>query len=57
MIPKLSLFILQAPLTSSFEEERISTGVTEDFIRLSIGIEDVNDIIQDIDQALSVSQA
>ncbi|MFH0702243.1 MAG: homocysteine synthase [bacterium] len=33
-------------------EERISSGVTEDFIRLSIGIEDINDIIEDIDQAL-----
>ena len=33
-------------------EERIATGVTEDFIRLSVGIEDVKDIIQDIDQAL-----
>ncbi|OGI02631.1 MAG: O-acetylhomoserine aminocarboxypropyltransferase [Candidatus Melainabacteria bacterium GWF2_37_15] len=33
-------------------EERIATGVTEDFIRLSVGIEDVNDIIEDIDQAL-----
>lgn len=35
------------------EEERISTGVTEDFIRLSIGIEDPDDIIADIDQALA----
>ena len=32
--------------------EQLSTGVTDDFIRLSIGIEDVNDIIWDIDQAL-----
>jgi len=34
------------------KEERISSGVTDDFIRLSIGIEDVNDIIEDIDRAL-----
>jgi O-acetylhomoserine (thiol)-lyase len=34
-------------------EEQESTGVTEDFIRLSIGIEDVEDIIADIEQALS----
>ena len=34
-------------------EEQETTGVTEDFIRLSIGIEDVEDIIADIDQALS----
>jgi len=38
-------------------EEQISTGVTADFIRLSIGIEDVNDIIADIDQALRASQS
>lgn len=34
-------------------EEQETTGVTEDFIRLSIGIEDVEDIIGDIDQALA----
>ena len=37
-------------------EERLATGVTEDFIRLVVGIEDVNDIIGDIDQALAKSQ-
>ncbi len=36
-------------LTRAEQEE---TGVTEDFIRLSIGIEDVEDIKEDIDQAL-----
>ncbi len=35
------------------DEEKSSTGVTDDFIRLSIGIEDVGDIIEDIDQALN----
>lgn len=35
------------------EEERLTTGVSEDFIRLSIGIEDVEDIIEDINQALN----
>jgi O-acetylhomoserine (thiol)-lyase len=39
------------------EAEQLATGVTADFIRLSIGIEDVNDIIADIDQALQASQA
>ena len=34
-------------------EEQKSTGVTADLVRLSIGIEDVEDIIADIDQALS----
>ena len=33
-------------------EEQKETGVTEDFIRLSIGLEDVEDIKEDIDQAL-----
>jgi len=33
-------------------EEQLSTGVTEDFIRLSIGIENVDDLIADIGQAL-----
>ncbi len=33
-------------------EEQEQTGVTEDYIRLSIGIEDADDIIEDIDQAL-----
>ncbi|MDP8212348.1 MAG: O-acetylhomoserine aminocarboxypropyltransferase/cysteine synthase [Candidatus Zapsychrus exili] len=34
------------------EEEQLATGVTQDFIRLSIGLENVDDIIADIDQAL-----
>jgi len=33
-------------------EEQAATGVTEDYIRLSIGIEDPDDIITDIQQAL-----
>jgi len=33
--------------------EQLATGVTPDFIRLSVGIEDVRDIIADIDQALA----
>ena len=37
------------------KEEQVATGVTEDYIRLSIGIEDVEDIIEDLDQALKVS--
>jgi O-acetylhomoserine (thiol)-lyase len=35
--------------------EQEATGVTEDFIRLSIGIEDPEDIIEDIDQALKAT--
>ena len=33
-------------------EEQETTGVTEDYVRLSIGLEDVEDIKEDIDQAL-----
>ncbi len=36
--------------------EQLSTGVTADYIRLSVGLENVDDIIEDLDQALEVSQ-
>jgi O-acetylhomoserine (thiol)-lyase len=35
--------------------EQLETGVTEDYIRLSIGLESIEDIIADIDQALKAS--
>ena len=35
------------------EQEQLKTGVTPDFVRLSIGIEDVQDIMDDLDQALA----
>ena len=38
-------------------EEQASTGVTPEFVRLSVGIEDLQDIIADLDQALKASQA
>jgi O-acetylhomoserine (thiol)-lyase len=34
------------------EEERLAMGVTEDLVRLSVGIEDPADILGDIEQAL-----
>jgi O-acetylhomoserine (thiol)-lyase len=37
-------------------EEQRATGVTQDYVRLSIGLEDVEDIKADIDQALQASQ-
>ena len=44
------------PATTTHQQlsasEQLATGVTPDFIRLSIGIEHVDDIIADIDQAL-----
>ena len=39
------------------EEDQIKAGVGPDMIRLSIGIEDIGDILWDLDQALSQSQA
>ncbi|HBR20546.1 MAG: O-acetyl-L-homoserine sulfhydrolase / O-acetyl-L-serine sulfhydrolase [Parcubacteria group bacterium GW2011_GWA2_43_17] len=47
------------PATTTHEQlspaEQLATGVTPDFIRLSIGIENVDDIINDIEQALQKS--
>lgn len=37
------------------EEEQLATGVTPDYIRLSVGIENVDDIIADLDQALKAT--
>jgi O-acetylhomoserine (thiol)-lyase len=37
-------------------EEQEATGVTQDYIRLSIGLEDVEDIKADIDQALRAAK-
>ena len=33
-------------------EEQIQAGVSPDFVRLSIGLEDIGDILWDLDQAL-----
>jgi O-acetylhomoserine (thiol)-lyase len=38
------------------QEEQLSAGVTPELIRLSIGIENANDIIHDLQQALEASQ-
>ena len=37
-------------------EEQLATGVTPDFIRLSIGLEHINDILNDIEQALKKAE-
>ncbi|HUU27519.1 MAG TPA: O-acetylhomoserine aminocarboxypropyltransferase/cysteine synthase family protein [archaeon] len=37
-------------------EERLSSGVTDDFVRLSVGLEDPDDILADLEQALAKSQ-
>lgn len=36
-------------------EEKEASGVTEGYVRLSIGIEHIDDILKDLDQALSVA--
>jgi cystathionine beta-lyase/cystathionine gamma-synthase len=33
-------------------EERLAIGVTDNLLRLSVGIEEANDLIGDIEQAL-----
>jgi len=33
-------------------EERKETGVTDDFVRLSVGLEHIDDIVEDLDRAL-----
>jgi O-acetylhomoserine (thiol)-lyase len=38
------------------EKEQLATGVTPDYVRLSVGIENVEDIINDIKQALDKSK-
>jgi O-acetylhomoserine (thiol)-lyase len=44
------------PATTTHQQlsagEQLATGVTPDFVRLSIGLEHIDDIIADIDQAL-----
>ncbi len=38
-------------------EEQLATGVSEGYVRLSIGIEHIDDILQDLDQALEAAGA
>ncbi|PIE79809.1 MAG: O-acetylhomoserine aminocarboxypropyltransferase [Chloroflexi bacterium] len=54
-----SLAIHPASTTHSqlTEEELKSAGITPDFIRLSVGIEDIEDILWDLDQALTSGNA
>ena len=37
-------------------EEQAQTGVSPEYIRLSVGIEDADDLIADLDQAIQASQ-
>ena len=38
------------------EQELLDAGITDDYVRVSVGIEDVADILADLDQALTASQ-
>jgi O-acetylhomoserine (thiol)-lyase len=38
------------------EEEQKASGVTQDMVRLSVGLEDLEDILWDLDQAFGKSQ-
>jgi O-acetylhomoserine (thiol)-lyase len=37
-------------------EELLAAGITDDYIRVSVGLEDIGDILADLDQALQASQ-
>jgi O-acetylhomoserine (thiol)-lyase len=39
------------------DEQQVEAGVTKDLVRLSVGIEDVEDLIWDLGQAITASQA
>src|SRR5437660_4660659 len=52
-----SLIIHPASTTHSqlTPEEQLETGVTDDFVRLSVGLETVEDLLDDLDQALKAA--
>ena len=54
-----SLIIHPASTTHSqlTAEEQYETGVTPDFVRLSIGLETIEDLLEDLDQALKAAVA
>jgi O-acetylhomoserine (thiol)-lyase len=37
------------------DEEKQAAGVTDDMVRLSVGIEDADDIVADLDQAIKAA--
>ena len=48
--PTLAASTTHSQLT---EEQQVTAGVKPDFVRLSIGLEDIDDILWDLDQALN----
>lgn len=55
--PMVPFFFSSAIMThaSVYEDERKVLGISDTLIRLSVGLEDVEDIIADLDQALSAA--
>jgi len=49
--------LIELPVTMSFwdtpREERLSLGITDSLVRLACGVEDADDIVADLDRALS----
>jgi cystathionine gamma-synthase len=49
--------LIEMPVTMSFwdveREERLKLGITDSLVRLSVGIEDADDLIADLGQALA----
>jgi O-acetylhomoserine (thiol)-lyase len=37
-------------------EDQLATGVTEGYVRLSVGLEHIDDILADLDQALTAAR-
>ena len=54
-----SLVIHPASTTHSqlTDEELQAAGITEDYVRMSVGLEDIEDIQADLEQALDASQS
>jgi O-acetylhomoserine (thiol)-lyase len=48
------------PATTTHQQlndaQQLAAGVSKDLVRISVGIEDVDDIIWDLDQAIAASQ-
>ena len=56
LLPWLAQWAGVENVTGLTEEQQRAAGVAPDFVRLSIGIEHIDDIIADIAQALEASQ-
>src|SRR5256885_3143008 len=62
--PRSTLFpyttLFRSPASTTHQQlsaaEQAATGVTPEMVRLSVGIEDVRDIVADLDQALAASR-